>query len=52
MVEVYEFYVFCVIWYEECVNEWINFSCLIGRKWNLMRVEVEMKVKLLKVNIE
>jgi hypothetical protein len=30
----------------------MNSLCLIGRKLNLMRIEVEMKVKLLGVNLE
>jgi hypothetical protein len=51
-LEVSKFYVFCVIWFEKYVKEWMNSLCLIGRKWNLMRIEVEMKVKLLGVNLE
>jgi hypothetical protein len=51
-LEVSKFYVFCVIWFEKYVKEWMNSLCLIGRKLNLMRIEVEMKVKLLGINLE
>jgi hypothetical protein len=45
-LEVSKFYVFYVIWFEECVKELMNSLCLIGR------IELEMKVKLLGVKLE
>jgi hypothetical protein len=45
-LEVSKFYVFCVIWFDECVKELMNSLCLIGR------IEVEMNVKLLGVKLE
>jgi hypothetical protein len=45
-LEVSKFYVFYVIWFEECVKKLMNSLCLIGR------IELEMKVKLLGVKLE